>query len=95
MIISVGGEKGAVAVNDSASAQRFADSTYALMEEYGFDGVDIDLENGLNSTYMTEALTKLHEKAGDGLVLTMRRRRSTCSRPRTSTSRRRWPRKTS
>ncbi|CAI4160328.1 chitinase [Streptomyces albidoflavus] len=71
VIISVGGEKGAVAVNDSASAQRFADSTYALMEEYGFDGVDIDLENGLNSTYMTEALTKLHEKAGDGLVLTM------------------------
>ncbi|KPC94057.1 chitinase, partial [Streptomyces sp. NRRL F-6602] len=63
--------RGAVAVNDSASAQRFADSTYALMEEYGFDGVDIDLENGLNSTYMTEALTKLHEKAGDGLVLTM------------------------
>ncbi|RZD74787.1 chitinase [Streptomyces albidoflavus] len=71
VVISVGGEKGAVAVNDSASAQRFADSTYALMEEYGFDGVDIDLENGLNSTYMTEALTKLHEKAGDGLVLTM------------------------
>nr|WP_245239458.1 chitinase [Streptomyces sp. MZ04] len=71
VIISVGGEKGAVAVNDSASATAFADSTYKLMQEYGFDGVDIDLENGLNSTYMSQALKSLAGKAGSGLVLTM------------------------
>ncbi|MEU7579324.1 chitinase [Streptomyces sp. NPDC041068] len=71
VIISVGGEKGAVSVNDSASATAFADSVYALMQEYGFDGVDIDLENGLNSTYMSQALKSLAGKAGAGLVLTM------------------------
>ncbi|MEV0322785.1 chitinase [Streptomyces sp. NPDC050658] len=71
VIISVGGEKGAISVNDSASATAFADSTYRLMQEYGFDGVDIDLENGLNSTYMTQALKSLATKAGSGLVLTM------------------------
>ncbi|WP_341845625.1 glycosyl hydrolase family 18 protein, partial [Streptomyces silaceus] len=71
VIISVGGEKGAVAVNDAASASAFADSVYALMREYGFDGVDIDLENGLDSTYMTQALKSLAGKAGSGLVLTM------------------------
>ncbi|WP_419994444.1 chitinase [Streptomyces boninensis] len=71
VIISVGGEKGAVSVNDAASATAFADSVYALMQEYGFDGVDIDLENGLNSTYMTQALKSLSEKAGSGLVITM------------------------
>ncbi|WP_244501193.1 chitinase [Streptomyces sp. TP-A0874] len=71
VIISVGGEKGAVSVNDPASASAFADSVHRLMTEYGFDGVDIDLENGLDSTHMTQALRSLSEKAGEGLVITM------------------------
>ncbi|MFC0600169.1 chitinase [Streptomyces palmae] len=71
VILSVGGEKGTVSVNSDASAANFADSVYALMRQYGFDGVDIDLENGLNSTYMTKALRSLSQKAGSGLVITM------------------------
>ncbi|MGD6743609.1 chitinase [Streptomyces sp. BH106] len=71
VVISIGGEKGTIQVNDAASATNFADSVYALMQEYGFDGVDIDLENGLNSTYMSQALKSLAAKAGSGFVLTM------------------------
>ncbi|QNS02485.1 chitinase [Streptomyces xanthii] len=71
VILSVGGEKGSISVNSDASATAFADSAYALMSEYGFDGVDIDLENGLNSTYMTKALRQLAAKAGSKFVLTM------------------------
>jgi chitinase len=71
VIISVGGEKGTVSVNDAASATNFANSVYAVMQEYGFDGVDIDLENGLNATYMTQALRALSAKAGPSMVLTM------------------------
>ncbi|WP_254389935.1 chitinase [Streptomyces sp. AC550_RSS872] len=71
VIVSVGGERGTVAVNDAASATNFANSVYALMQEYGFDGVDIDLENGLNATYMTQALRSLSAKAGSSLVITM------------------------
>ncbi|MCX2926717.1 glycoside hydrolase family 18 protein [Streptomyces sp. NEAU-W12] len=71
VIISVGGEKGTVSVNDAASATNFADSVYAVMQEYGFDGVDIDLENGLNATYMTQALRSLSAKAGPDMILTM------------------------
>ncbi|MFH8365892.1 chitinase [Streptomyces sp. NPDC018031] len=71
VIISVGGEKGTVSVNSAASAAAFADSVHTLIREYGFDGVDIDLENGLNSTYMTQALRSLSQKAGPGLVITM------------------------
>ncbi|MFW6694806.1 chitinase [Streptomyces sp. MAR4 CNX-425] len=71
VIISVGGEKGRVSVGSSAAAANFADSVYALMQEYGFDGVDIDLENGLNPTYMTEALRRLSQLAGPDLVITM------------------------
>ncbi|MFJ8188661.1 chitinase [Streptomyces sp. NPDC096094] len=71
VIISVGGEKGTVSVNDSASATNFANSVYSVMREYGFDGVDIDLENGLNPTYMTQALRALSAKAGPDMILTM------------------------
>ncbi|MGW1956643.1 chitinase [Streptomyces sp. NPDC001920] len=71
VIISVGGERGTVAVNDAASAANFADSVYALMQAYGFDGVDIDLENGLDATYMTQALRSLSAKAGSSLIITM------------------------
>ncbi|MEV6106012.1 glycoside hydrolase family 18 protein [Streptomyces sp. NPDC051940] len=71
VIISVGGQNGTVSINDSTSANNFANSVYALMQEYGFQGVDIDLENGLNATYMTQALRSLSSKAGSSLVITM------------------------
>jgi chitinase len=41
------------------------------MQNYGFDGVDIDLENGVNPTYMAQALHTLAAKKGAGFVLTM------------------------
>ncbi|WTO35380.1 glycoside hydrolase family 18 protein [Streptomyces achromogenes] len=71
VIISVGGEKGSVSVSDANSAANFANSVYGLMQTYGFDGVDIDLENGLNATYMTQALRSLSAKAGPSLIITM------------------------
>ncbi|MER5429829.1 glycosyl hydrolase family 18 protein [Streptomyces sp. NPDC002588] len=71
VIVSVGGQNGTVSVNDPTSAANFANSLYTLMQTYGFDGVDIDLENGLDATYMTQALRSLSSKAGSSLVLTM------------------------
>ncbi|QOC90539.1 chitinase [Micromonospora craniellae] len=71
VIISVGGETGRVAVNDAASAVAFADSVYALIQRYGFDGVDVDLENGLNPTYMAQALRSLRAKVGSRLIIAM------------------------
>ncbi|MYV96085.1 glycoside hydrolase family 18 protein [Streptomyces sp. SID1034] len=71
VIISIGGQNGTISVSDSNSANNFANSVYSLMQTYGFDGVDIDLENGLNSTYMTQALKSLAAKAGSKLVITM------------------------
>ncbi|SHO50908.1 chitinase [Anaerocolumna xylanovorans] len=71
VIISVGGETGSVSVSNATAATNFANSVYALMVKYGFDGVDIDLENGINATYMTSALRQLSQKAGSGLIITM------------------------
>jgi chitinase len=71
VILSVGGEAGRVSVGDSASATNFANSVRSIMTEYGFDGVDIDLENGLNPTYMAQALRSLRSAVGSNLIITM------------------------
>ncbi|MEU7059994.1 glycoside hydrolase family 18 protein [Streptomyces sp. NPDC046197] len=71
VVISVGGQNGTVSVSDTTSATNFASSVYSLMQTYGFDGVDIDLENGLNATYMSQALRSLSQKAGSSLIITM------------------------
>ncbi|MFD4878886.1 chitinase [Streptomyces sp. NPDC058420] len=71
VVISIGGQNGTISVSDSASATNFANSVYSLMQTYGFDGVDIDLENGINATYMTQALRSLSSKAGSSLIITM------------------------
>ncbi len=71
VIISVGGQNGTVSVSDSTSAANFANSVYSIMTQYGFDGVDIDLENGINPTYMGSALQQLSGKAGSSLIITL------------------------
>ncbi|MDQ7907163.1 glycosyl hydrolase family 18 protein [Phytohabitans sp. ZYX-F-186] len=71
VILSVGGEAGRVSVGDSGAATNFANSVFAIMQEYGFDGVDIDLENGLNPTYMGQALRSLRSRVGANLIITM------------------------
>jgi chitinase len=71
VIISVGGQNGSISVSDSGSATNFANSVYSLMTTYGFDGVDIDLENGINATYMASALRSLRAKAGANLIITL------------------------
>lgn len=71
VVISIGGQNGTISVSDSSSATNFANSVYSLMQTYGFDGVDIDLENGINATYMTQALRSLSAKAGSSLIITM------------------------
>lgn len=71
VVISVGGENGNVSVSNEKEAKAFADSVYKLMKEYGFDGVDIDLEHGISAKYMEKALRQLSKKAGESLIITM------------------------
>ncbi|MGA5822139.1 chitinase [Kitasatospora sp. NPDC094028] len=71
VVLSIGGQNGTVWVGDSASAAAFTDSAWSLIQTYGFDGIDIDLENGISSTSMAQALHALAARAGSGFVLTM------------------------
>jgi chitinase len=70
VILSVGGADGTIRVNDAASAASFASSVFSLMRQYGFDGVDVDLENGLSPAYMASALQQLAAKA-PGMITTL------------------------
>ncbi|CAM4059973.1 chitinase [Kibdelosporangium persicum] len=69
VIISVGGEKGTVVVGDNTAATNFANDIKSLISTYGFDGVDIDLENGIHPGPMATALRSIH--AGGGKIITM------------------------
>jgi chitinase len=71
VILSVGGQNGTISVDDAASASNFASSVYSLIQEYGFNGVDIDLENGVDPTYMASALEQLESDVGSSLIITL------------------------
>ena len=71
VILSVGGQNGTISVGDATSATNFANSAYSIISSYGFDGIDIDLENGVNPTYMAQALRSLRSKVGANMIITL------------------------
>jgi chitinase len=71
VVLSVGGADGTISVDDAASASAFASSVYSLIQQYGFDGVDIDLENGVDPAYMASALEQLESDVGSSLIITL------------------------
>ena len=71
VILSVGGQNGSISVASSAAATNFANSMHTIISNYGFDGVDIDLENGVNATYMEQALRSLRSQVGSSLIITL------------------------
>jgi chitinase len=71
VILSVGGANGTISVDDATSASNFASSVYSIIAQYGFNGVDIDLENGVNPQYMASALEQLESDVGSSLIITL------------------------
>lgn len=47
VVLSIGGQNGVLLLPDEISKQNFINSTEALIDKYGFDGIDIDLESGM------------------------------------------------
>ena len=71
VVLSVGGQNGTVSVGDSTAAANFANSVHGIMTSFGFDGVDIDLENGVNPSAMSQALHSLRSMTGSSLIVTL------------------------
>jgi chitinase len=71
VILSVGGQNGTISVGDSTAANNFANSLRSLISQFGFDGVDIDLENGVNAQFMGQALRSVRNSVGANFIITM------------------------
>ncbi|MBZ9625569.1 hypothetical protein G9F71_022330 [Clostridium sp. FP2] len=48
VVLSIGGQNGVVLLPDNTAKEKFVKSLEALIDKYGFDGVDIDLESGIS-----------------------------------------------
>ena len=46
VIASIGGQNGAVSLPDAAAITKFVNSTSLLIDKFGFEGLDIDIEGG-------------------------------------------------
>ncbi|MFC4101247.1 fibronectin type III domain-containing protein [Paenibacillus xanthanilyticus] len=72
VILAIGGEKGNVNLNAaSPNISNFVNSMYGLITQFGFDGIDIDLENGMNAANVATAVRQLQQKVGSSFILTM------------------------
>lgn len=86
VLISVGGATGSVALEDLAARRNFSESLDAILCEYGFDGVDINLEGTIqleegdddltnpispSVIHLIEALRKLKAHFGSNLMLSL------------------------
>ncbi len=73
VIISVGGAEGTTYITNEEAANQFATSLISIIEEYGFEGVDIDFEGSAVSgtDYIAEALRTVHNHFGEDFIITM------------------------
>ena len=73
IIISVGGAEGTTYITNEEAANQFATSLISIIEEYGFEGVDIDFEGGAVSgtDYIAEALRTVRNHFGEDFIITM------------------------
>ena len=74
--LSLGGQNGSVLVNNEAEADNFANSLYEIIQKYGFDGIDVDLESGVAVgtpilEYLPLGIKKLKAKVGEDFFLSM------------------------
>ena len=73
VILSIGGAEGTIYITSQAAADNFANSLIKVIEQFGFEGVDIDLEGGAvaGTEYIAGALRKVHNHFGDEFIITM------------------------
>lgn len=76
VVLSLGGQNGVVTLSNASETTNFVDSLYAIIQKFGFDGIDLDLENGVVQgapiqTNLVTAVKRLRAMLGNRLYLSM------------------------
>ncbi len=76
VVLSVGGQNGSINLDNATEVANFVNSAYAIIQKYGFDGIDLDLETGVTSgaaiqTNIITAIKQLKAKVGASFYLSM------------------------
>lgn len=71
VILSIGGASGQVIINDNTSKENFVNSVCNLIQDYGFQGIDIDIENGITVSYLADAVREISDRVGPSFILTL------------------------
>ncbi|CAH0532895.1 hypothetical protein VST7929_00742 [Vibrio stylophorae] len=77
-VLSLGGAEGTITLNTDQDEVNFVNSLTAIIQEWGFDGLDVDLESGSNLLHGTQiqarlgrALKQIEANIGGDMYLTM------------------------
>ncbi|RJG37877.1 Ig-like domain-containing protein [Motilimonas pumila] len=77
-VLSLGGAEGTITLNTDNDEANFVSSLTAIIKEWGFDGLDIDLESGSNLLHgsqiqarLPRALRQIEANIGGDMYLTM------------------------
>ncbi|MFC3032635.1 Ig-like domain-containing protein [Pseudoalteromonas fenneropenaei] len=77
-VLSLGGAEGTITLNTDSDEANFVSSLTAIVQEWGFDGLDIDLESGSNLVHgsqiqarLPRALKQIEQNLGGNMYLTM------------------------
>jgi len=76
VVLSVGGQNGSISLDNATMVTNFVNSAYALIQKFGFDGIDLDLETGVSQntaiqTNLVTAMQQLKAKVGASFYLSM------------------------
>ena len=86
IVVSAGGAKGSGEIGNAEAEQNFVDSMSAIILEYGFDGIDINLEGGVfleegdtdfrnpispSITHLVAAIRKIHARFQPDFIVSM------------------------
>ncbi|TMN87541.1 chitinase [Pseudoalteromonas phenolica] len=78
IVLSLGGAEGTITLNTDADEANFISSLTAIIQEWGFDGLDVDYESGSNlvhgsqiQTRLPRALKQIEQNIGGDMYLTM------------------------
>ena len=71
VIVSLGGASGNIIVDDEASKNNFVSSVKNIINTYNLDGIDINLENSINPTYLGQAINEISDYYDEDFIITM------------------------